>query len=110
MQLLVGYVFFGLFAVSFYEQGLLLYASLGMLVFLSEIFRSRSKRSFVSLLFLIPCAVYFLFTHFQPESIYYSGRMVLHMPWEEGYFKWMFLPTLGQIGKITVNCNLLALG
>lgn len=108
--LLVGYVFFGLFAVSFYEQGLLLYASLGMLVFLSEIFRSRSKRSFVSLLFLIPCAAYFLFTHFQPESIYYSGRMVLHMPWEEGYFKWMFLPTLGQIGKITINCNLLALG
>lgn len=108
--MLVGYVFFGLFAVSFYEQGLLLYASLGMLMFLSEFFRSKKKRSVASFLFLIPCAAYFLFTHFQPESIYYSGRMVLHVPWEEGYFKWMFLPTLGQIGKITVNCNLLALG
>ena len=94
-RFLAAYFLVQLLSMSFYEQGLVLAVTGVLLIALLEL--REGRRPLWALLTFVNAGVYFAFTSAFADSALYADRTSVVLPWQDGWWGWVFLPVLRQI-------------
>lgn len=102
-----AYFLCGVLCTGFYEQGLVLSVACSLLLMLftfsGKFVQPKTKRAFAGLLSLGYAACYFLFISLQSGTGINDDRMVVRLPWDEGYWDFMFRPIADSIFEVGIK-------
>lgn len=105
---LIAFILLQLVAFCFYEQVVLFSCAATLVIMLYNIWQ-RNRRALWGFWMFVNAATYFIVIKLAPSGVY-GSRTALFLPWQEGYWRHLFLPLSWQLKESYFSAGIATCG